>query len=318
MKVLVLGGTGFVGRVVARRLRDSGWAEPVVASRSAGAGIEDGIARHRVDTLDAASLRDALAGIGAVVNCVAGDGASIADGARVLCEAAAAAGRPAIVHLSSMAVYGSAIGRIAEDHALQSDAGWYAQAKIAAEQHVQDYARAGGAVTLLRPGCIAGPGSPQWSERIVQWLRLGWLGDLGEAGDGWSNLVHVDDVARCALAALRRPPAAGAAVYNLAAPDSPRWNRYFIDLALQANATPVRRIGARRLKFTAKALGIPLKVLERLGVGRGRLPPGIAPSLLGVWAQDIRLDGRKAGELLGGTWTPYARTVADSAGPAPL
>jgi len=40
---------------------------------------------------------------------------------------------------------------------------------------------------------------------VGRWLRSARLGDLGEAGDGWSNLVHVDDVCSLALRALELP-----------------------------------------------------------------------------------------------------------------
>lgn len=304
MKVLVLGGSGFVGRELVSQLRATGWAEVQVASRSSGG----------VDTRDSAALARAMQGMDAVVNCVAGSGVAIADGARALCEAAQRSGSPRLLHMSTQSVYGDAEGLLNEDAPLRADIGWYGQAKIDAEAHLQRYAQQGGAALLLRPGCVTGPGSALWLGRVAQWLRAGWIGDLGAGGDGWSNLVHVRDLARCAVAGLRLPlPAGSAPAFNIAAPDSPRWNRYFHDLALQIGATPLRRIGERRLRLTSHVLGVPLKVLERTGLGAGRLPPGIPPSLLRLWQQDMRLDPGRASAAFGIAWTPYDVCVAECA-----
>ena len=98
-----------------------------------------------------------------------------------------------------------------------------ARAKCEAEAHMLTYARAGGTVVMLRPGCVWGPGSDLWVGRIGRLLRSRRLGDLGAAGDGWTNLVHVDDVCKAAVAALGLvQPRGEIRTYNLAAPDSPR------------------------------------------------------------------------------------------------
>lgn len=302
MKVLVLGGGGFVGREVMLQLQHSGWAQPIAASRSSG-----------VNTLDVSSLTKALQGMDAVINCVAGDGRAIAEGANALCQAVAQAGNPRLVHMSTQSVYGSSTGRVDESTPMRGDIGWYGQAKISAEERVQRHAREGGQAVILRPACVAGPGSSLWLTRIAHWLRAGWIGDLGPHGDGWSNLVHVRDLARCTLAALRCDiPVGLAPAFNVVAPDSPRWNRYFIDLAMQIDATPVRRISARRLRLTSSVLGVPLKLLERAGIGRDKLPPGIPPSLLRLWTQDIQLDPGRASACLIDCWTPYTELLAQS------
>ena len=305
-KVLVLGGNGFVGRELVAQLRQTGWAEVLVASRSNGG----------VDTRDVAALTQALQGMDAVVNCVAGHGAAIAEGAQALCTAAATQGRkPRLIHMSTQSVYGNASGGwISESAPMRADLGWYGQAKIDAEAHFQRYAAdVAGPTVILRPGCVTGPGSTLWLTRVAHWLRAGWIGDLGAGGDGWSNLVHVRDVAQCVVAALQMPlPAGQVPAFNVAAPDSPRWNRYFHDLALQIGATPLRRISARRLRFTSTVLGVPLKLMERLGVSKG-LPPGIPPSLLRLWQQDIRLDATRAEQAFGLHWTAYDTLASECA-----
>ena len=315
MKVLVLGGSGYVGSRLCALLAGSGWATPVGASwRRPIPGIE----HIRLDTRDAAAMRASMRGIDAVVNCVAGSRAAIVDGARVLTAAALAAGCRRLVHLSSMAVYGPVEGRIDERMTLDGSLGWYARAKCEAEHHAAAFADGGGAAVVLRPGCIWGPRSELWVGRIGKFLRAGRLGDLGVAGDGWSNLVHVDDVCRAVLASLRTMGAAqDLRTYNLAAPDSPRWNEYFVDLALAIRATPVRRLSARRVKLDAWAAGPLLKIGERiaqrlLADARG-LPVPLAPNLLGLWERHLFLDASRAQRELELQWTPYATALQESA-----
>jgi nucleoside-diphosphate-sugar epimerase len=314
MNVLVLGGSGSIGSRLCTLLAATGWATPIAASRRPLAGVE----HLRVDTRDPAALRLALAGVDAVVNCVAGGAAAIAEGSKTLVEAALAAGCRRLVHLSSMSVYGPVEGRIDESVALDGSLGWYAQAKCESERHVTAFCDAGGAAVVLRPGCVWGPGSQLWVGRIGRLLRARRLGDLGAAGDGWSNLVHVDDVARAAIAALRTlEPGRPARCYNLAAPDSPRWNEYFVDLALAIGATPVRRLSARRLKLDAFVAGPPLKIAERIAlrlVGHARsVPVPLPPNLLGLWERHLFLDSARAERELGLAWTPYPVALQQSA-----
>jgi nucleoside-diphosphate-sugar epimerase len=260
-------------------------------------------------------MRRALVGFDAVVNCVAGSREAIARGARVLVQAAQQSGRPRIVHLSSLSVYGALEGEITEAAPRDPSIGWYAAAKCEAEDIVADYE--GGAV-MLRPGCVWGPGSELWVGRIARLLRARRLGDLGAAGDGWSNLVAVDDVCAAVIASLRLEPSPGLPrVFNLAAPDSPRWNDYFVDLALAIGATPVPRLSARRVELDAKLLGPPLKALQILAAKTGRaaraLPDPLPPNLLGVFERQLHLRGELAEHELGIAWTPYERVLGESA-----
>lgn len=312
MNVLVLGGSGFIGRRVADALHASGWARTVCASRRPASGLS--AARTiSVDTRDSAGLAEALRGTDAVVNCVAGNAASIADGARQLVKAASRAGCRRIVHLSSMAVYGPVEGVVTEAAPLNPNAGWYGRAKCSAEECMVGYARRGGDVVILRPGCVAGPGSEPWVGRIGRLLCARRIGDLGVAGDGWSNLVHVDDVSQGVLSALRLPvPKDGPATFNLAAPDSPRWNEYFTDLALAMRATPLRRVGARRLRMDAYLAGPLLRIAGRVLRSRARSLEALTPALLRLWSQELRLDASSASRELRLGWTPYRDTLRSS------
>jgi len=324
MKILVLGASGHIGQRLLSSLNTTPWAQATGASRHTPASAAWGGGAHwlAVNSLDLPSLRSALQGMDAVVNCVAGHGTSIADGAQVLVQAARQAGRPRIIHLSTQSVYGPAEGVVKEDHPLDAGLGWYGRAKCQAEQHMRGYLAHGGQAVILRPGCVYGPGSELWVGRIGRWLRAGRLGDLGAAGDGWSNLVHVDDVVTAVKVALRQGLQSGEPpVFNLSAPDSPRWNDYFIDLALALGATPVKRLGSQ-LQWDAWLTGPPLKLLQiarkslqRSGLPVGhwsRLPEPLPPGLLRLWAQQLQLDSTAAERQLGLRFTPYEAGLASA------
>jgi len=318
MKVMVLGASGHVGKQLLHTLAAQANMEVIGTSRSEVARQTANSSLLKIDTLDGKALAAALNGFDAVVNCVAGNPRAISEGASLLVDAALSASCPRIIHLSTMSVYGALEGRVAEDAILDPGLGWYGKAKCEAEVSMAKFASAGGEAVLLRPGCIFGPGSNLWVGRIGRWLQAGRLGDLGIAGDGWSNLVHVDDVCQAIGAALQIRITADArmSAFNLSAPDSPRWNEYFVDLALALGATPVKRIGSRQLQLDAFLAGPPLKiaqiVFERLSGNSARLPDPIAPGLPRLWSQHIQLDSTRATQALGMSWTPYRSALKAS------
>jgi len=291
MKVLVMGVDEFIGRRVALALAASGWAQPVAdAAELRGSGI-DGIAART-------GLAAALDNAEAVVNCVSSGPKAILHAAGALDAAFAGRSRPPLlVHVSSMSVYGGGAGTVDETSALSGELGPYAQAKVDAEALARQQQRH----VVLRPGVEYGPGGELWSGRIASWLYARRIGDLGAAGDGICNLVHVDDLAAAALLCLRRPEAMGA-TFNLAMPDAPTWNEYLVRYARALGAVPVRRITRRRRSLETRLLAPPLKVaqlvLQRAGLDRW-LPAPIPPSLLRLAGQEIRLDSTRARTTLG-------------------
>ncbi len=316
MKVLVIGGTGYIGTRLMTLMHARTDFTPIAASRrNTGSSL-------RLDTRNEAALTQALRGVDAVVNCVAGSAPAIADGAKVLARAVRAARVPAVVHVSSMAVYGDRQGPTDEASAWGKPQGWYARAKQEAERALRTLAdtRDGTTpatrLTVLRPGCVWGPGSALWVGRIARWLIQGRLGDLGELGDGWTQGVTVDDVCCAIMQALQTSdtPAASGPVrtFNLSAPDSPRWNAWFTDLALALNRIPVRRIHPLQLRAEAWVLAPPLhaarSLLKRSGLAR-RWPEPISPGLLRLWSSTLRMDSRAAGRALELVWTPYPEAL---------
>ncbi len=310
-RIAVLGADGFVGRAMIRALSASDWAHPVAIGRRSVAPTAGGVERIQADASDGTALATALKNVDGVINCVLGKGETIANNAKALFGIAATRPDLRIVHISSMAVYGPAVGDVDEDTPLVGN-DWYSIAKVGAEK----LAAGRGNVTILRPGIVYGPGGPQWSVRIAEWLMRHRVGDLGAAGDGYCNLVHVDDVAQAALLALQKPDAGGQA-YNLSLSDPPTWNAYFQRYAKLLGAVPITRISARRLRLETKAVFVPLKVLElvgrRLKLSTDRLPQPMPASLLVLWCHEIRLSTRKAEAELGVRFMPLDEGLRQTA-----
>jgi nucleoside-diphosphate-sugar epimerase len=318
MNVLILGSTGHIGRRFVELMRGDTALSLTGSSRRKTSATGDGVQWLPLDTLDRTALSAALSDKDVVINCVAGKAKNISTGARTLVDAAKYAGFPRIVHLSTMAVYGSVEGLIDEMAPLSPDLGWYGQSKCEAETAMQAYANQGGEAIILRPGCVFGPGSELWVGRIGRLLNSRRLGDLGIHGDGWSNLVHVDDVCNAIAAVLKFQIIRGEVpAFNLAAPDSPRWNNYFIDFALATGSTPVQRIAHRRLLLDSLLAGPPLKILEKASAAINKksqvtFPDAIPPGLARLWNQHIRLDPNRATSALQLAWTPYREALNSS------
>ena len=313
--VLVIGANGFIGQSVARAIQAQPGLRAIAGVRQVDPG-RHGCEQRLCDATERGSLHDALQGVDAVVCCVLARGRDMVAATRLLCEAASARpGLHRLVLLSSMAVYGDVEGTVTESAALgASGSGGYAGAKAECERIAQHFIARGVPITILRPGIVYGPGGQQWVGRFARMLRAGRLGDLGAHGDGICNLVHKDDVAAAALAAIHKPAAAGRA-FNLADGEDGTWNEYFVSLGCLIDVPRIRRITFRRLRIEAW-LAAPLIEAVSLavpGARRGFVPDRLSPSALRLFAQRIRLSQRAATEVLGLAWTPRRHGVAASA-----
>lgn len=314
LKVLVLGADEFIGRRVAAALAGCGWAQALADPAAIAAAALSGVAplAGTAPTSDAAELTAALDGVDAVINCVSSTASAVsATAARLFAAAGQRPNAPLVIHVSSMSVYGAAVGNVDEDAPLGGEGGPYAQAKIDAEALWRAYPRR----VILRPGCEYGPGGELWSGRVARWLAARRLGDLGAAGDGFCNLVHGDDLASAVLLCLRQPEALGG-VFNLAIAEPPTWNDYLVGFARALGAVPVRRITRRALALESKLLAPPLKILEmalaRMGAA-GVVPAPLPPSFLRLARQEIRIDSSRARMVLGWQCRPLDQGMAETA-----
>jgi nucleoside-diphosphate-sugar epimerase len=310
-RILVLGAAGYIGQRVVQMLAASDWAVPIAASHRTPLNVAIPVETVRLDAKQPAALEEAVRSVAGVVNCITGDSETIIASARALFRACSRV-TPVlrIVHLSTMMVYGTATGTVDETAALIGDWDEYSAAKTKVELMAHDCR----SVVHLRPGIVYGPHSPIWSGRIGRWLRQHRLGDLGAAGVGYCNLVHVDDVVEAVRQALRIPGIDGEA-FNLSLPSPPTWNEYFRRYAAVLGTT-VAPISRTRLTMERYVLAPPLKAAEILSTTLPfdwRPPDPIRPWLLRLCAHPIRMDVRKAERVLGIAWTPLDKGLRESA-----
>jgi len=212
--VTILGGSGFVGRYVARRMAQAGWRVRVATRRpnenlfvrtygSVGQ-VEPVLCNIR----DEASVRAAVAGCDAVINCAGiltesgknSFAAVQADGAGMVARVAAEAGVARLVHISA----------IGADAAAESQ---YARTKAAGEQAVLENFPA---AVILRPSIIFGP-EDKFFNRFAGMTRLSPVLPI-TGGATKFQPVYVDDVAQAAAQAALGDAEPG--FYELGGPDT--------------------------------------------------------------------------------------------------
>ncbi|MDJ0825068.1 MAG: complex I NDUFA9 subunit family protein [Rhodobacter sp.] len=193
--VTIYGGSGFVGRYIARRMAKQGWRVRVAVRRPNEAmfvkpyGVVGQVEPVFCNIRDDASVAAVMQGADAVVNCVGtfdARGANNfeavqAEGAERIARIAAEEGVARMVHISS-------IGADAES------ASTYSQTKAVGEAGVLRHMP--GAM-ILRPSVVFGP-EDQFFNRFAGMTRLGPTLPVVGAGARFQP-VYVDDLARAAV-----------------------------------------------------------------------------------------------------------------------
>jgi nucleoside-diphosphate-sugar epimerase len=219
MRVLLTGGTGFIGGRVARKLRAQGY-EVVALVRSEARATELlglGCELAFGDVVDEFSVQRAMTNIDAVMHlagrydigikkseCPKMQDVNIG-GVRHVLDAAIQAGVDRIVYASSISVFGNTgETRATEGFKRNESDGFlscYDQSKYRAHLLAKDRARDGAPIVLVQPGMVYGPGDHSEVGRQILQAASGKLPavmfpDLGV------TLAHVDDVADGFVSAL--------------------------------------------------------------------------------------------------------------------
>ncbi|OIQ33254.1 MAG: complex I NDUFA9 subunit family protein [Alphaproteobacteria bacterium MedPE-SWcel] len=211
--VTIYGGSGFVGRYIARRMAKAGWRVRVAVRRPNEAmhvkpyGVPGQVEPVFCNIRDDASVAAVMAGADAVVNCVGvlnevgrnTFSAVQAEGAGRIARIAAEQGVEKLVHLS-------AIGADAEG---ESE---YARTKAEGEAAVLG---AFPAAIILRPSVIFGA-EDQFFNRFAAMTRLGPILPIAGGATKFQP-VYVDDVAKAAVSGLLGDAQPG--VYELGGPE---------------------------------------------------------------------------------------------------
>ena len=114
-KILVVGASGFVGAAIVRAAMARSDVSPIACMRRSSPELHAaGVETRICDAVDPVALAHAAEGVTFVVNSVLASPAAMLSATRNICDAARSTGVRRIVHLSSMAVYGPAIGLVDE------------------------------------------------------------------------------------------------------------------------------------------------------------------------------------------------------------
>lgn len=249
-RVAVIGGTGYLGRVLVAALLGAGVDVTIVARRTP-AVVPPDVNFVGLDACVGESLAHALRGFTNIVNAMSGTPTAIIQVARNLGElvvGARVAGTPiTLVHISSLAVFGQTSGMLDEATPASPARGHaYAAAKTEAEKILLTDLRTRECCAILRLGSVYGPGAPIWSDRIGRMLLDGRLGTLGAEGGGWCNAVYVGDVASAVLTALAAGHGASG-VHHILCPVEMSWNDYFVEFSKKLGLASAPAIGRGRL-----------------------------------------------------------------------
>ncbi len=303
MKILVTGGTGFLGRAIVRALVAHGH-EPVVFARSAEtAGLPGHAVNGDVRSRDA--IRAAAAGCDAICHTAAlvsvwrprraeFDEVNVGGLDNVL-SAASTLGIGRIVYTSSFL----ALPPNGADRPLEAND--YQRTKAIADLRAREAAAQGAPIVTVYPGVIYGPG-----ERTEGNLLGGMIADhlahrlpgIVGASRMWS-FSFVDDVAEGHVAALERGRAGER--YPLGGENAPQMRAFEILRELTGRALP-RRIPA----WAATALG----VVEQTRAAITGRPPLLTAATVAVLDRNWALDSSLAERDLGYRWRPLATGLA--------
>lgn len=240
MRVLITGGSGFIGQALTRALLARG-DQVVILSRSP----ERVVARSGLECLS--SLQQIKGRIGAVVNLA---GAPIVDRRwtdrrkRLLFDSRIRTTRELVHWISSqevppaVLVSGSAIGYYGshQDEVLDETAavssGFPHQLCRDWEREAMEAVAAGVRVCLIRTGVVLGQGGAL--AKMLPAFRLGLGGPIG-SGQQWMSWVHLDDEVGGILYLLDNPALQGP--FNLTAPE-PVTNEVFSKTLAQVLGRP--------------------------------------------------------------------------------
>jgi uncharacterized protein YbjT (DUF2867 family) len=211
--VTIYGGSGFVGRYIARRMAKAGWRVRVAVRRPNEAmyvkpyGTVGQVEPVLCNIRDDASVAAVMEGADAVVNCVG----ILARNGKNTFDAVQAEGATRVARLAAA----QGIAKMVQISAIGADAyaaSEYSQSKAEGEAGV--LAHMPNAV-ILRPSIVFGT-EDQFFNRFAGMTRFGPVLPVVGA-DTKFQPVHVDDVAQAAELALTSDVTAG--VYELGGPD---------------------------------------------------------------------------------------------------
>ena len=253
-RVLIVGGAGYIGSVLARRLLADGYHVIVLDALFYGSESLAGLKQERWfdvivgDTRDPAVVDGALAGADAVVHLgeLVGDPACAVDPAttleinveatRYLLRRARELGIRRFIYPSSCSVYGATDEVVNEDSAL-NPVSLYAEAKVLAEEAVALAATDGLETVTLRLATVYGLSPRPRFDLVVNLFAARGAADRRidiHGGGQWRPFIHVSDVADAIAISLAADASKVAGrTFNVGADDQNRTIGQVAELVMQ-------------------------------------------------------------------------------------
>ena len=299
--VTIYGGSGFVGRYIARRLAKEGWLVRVAVRRPNEAmhvkpyGTPGQVEPVLCNIRDDASVRAVMQGADAVVNCVG----ILAESGKNRFDAVQAEGPGRVARIAAE----MGVTRLVQISAIGADASSksdYARTKALGEQAVLQYTP--GAV-ILRPSVVFGA-EDQFFNRFARMAQFGPILPVVGA-DTRFQPVYVDDVAGAAVLAVQGKVAPG--IYELGGPDVST----FRELMQQMLDAIQRRRMILNIPFpVARVMGFGFDMLNKITLGL--VPAQITRDQVRNLARDnVVADGAKGFADLGITPTSLEAVLPD-------
>jgi nucleoside-diphosphate-sugar epimerase/predicted dehydrogenase len=272
--VLVIGGTGFIGRALVRRLVEQGYGVRVLARDPGSASdlAELSVDVVRGDFLDEESIRAALAGIDEVFHLARGSGNTWeeylkydVDPTRRLAEVCLEHGVRRFYYASSIAIYeagkaGASITEETKPVRSMLRANVYARSKAENEAQLLELWRSSGLpAVIFRPGIVLGKGASPRHWGVAAWPYSS-IARLYGQGNNPLPIVLVEDVADAMVKAIDVPGIEGES-FNLTSNPCMTANEYLDELEQHAkiklrrvSTSPSRLYGEAMAKWAIKSL----------------------------------------------------------------
>jgi nucleoside-diphosphate-sugar epimerase len=184
------------------------------------------------------------------------------EGTRVVARGARAAGVSAVVHLSSVMVYGFRFRRhVTEEGPLNGDGNPYNITKIESEAALeQELTGASTRYVVVRPGDVYGPGSVPWVLRPLRLMKQRVF-VLPDGGHGIMNHVFVDNLMDAIFASIEKEVSARA--FNVTDDFETTFASYFRHIAAMIGRGAVPTLPSTVLRRTFGALAWGAHLLGR-------------------------------------------------------
>jgi nucleoside-diphosphate-sugar epimerase/predicted dehydrogenase len=266
--VLVLGGTGFIGQVLVKRLVQEGYHVRLLSRNPANcptALLELGVEVVRGDFTDAASIDAALSGIEYVFHLARGNGKTWEDyqqsdvaPTQQVAELCLKHQVKRLVYTSSIAIYNASNPSTKITESTIPDRGMmrvapYSRSKVENEaQLLKLYEEKDLPVVIIRPGVVLGRGGNPYHWGIAAWNYTS-VCNLWGNGNNPLPIVLVEDVADALVKSLQQSIAVGQS-YNIASRPCISANEYLDELERQAGVKIQRvPLGAKTMYLTSLA-----------------------------------------------------------------